>query len=317
MRLTTRDCSRRSARADWQPPHLFSHVERFDFTNRREHLVVRSLPVGPRRFQVVEITSSGHESMTVEFSRTAIVFPTSGVFRCTVGNTKLQAARGDVAMFGPIRRKTTVDPDGTGIYRSLSIILPGSTDHGIYGTHPSSGLADKEWTLRREARASAPLVAFLEYMFADLASDAPALASSRAFAAAEILLSEYLGQLLPGQVLQDIDNTARSKKLVNVAREFMVAHYADPISVPDIAKACDAGVRNLQASFKSVVGLSPRQVLTSIRLERARNVLERAADGASVADAALGAGFFHLGRFSRAYRDAYGELPSETLRKSR
>ncbi|WP_428140812.1 helix-turn-helix domain-containing protein [Bradyrhizobium sp.] len=37
---------------------------------------------------------------------------------------------------------------------------------------------------------------------------------------------------------------------------------------------------------------------------------------ASVTAVAFACGFFSLGHFSRAYRDAFGELPSETIRRS-
>lgn len=255
--------------------------------------------------------------MTMEFTRTVIVFPMTGKLECTVGHKTIRAARGDAVMFGPIRRKTTVHPDETGTYRSLSIISPAAEDGRSDGRRTNSGLAAGEWKLRRDPEALGPIMAFLDYMFTDLASASSVLASNRVLAAAEILIGGYFDQLLQGQVGGAANGAALSRKQVSTARAYMVAHYADPISVSDIAKACDVSVRNLQATFKSVVGLSPRQVLTAIRLERARHALERATGGASVADAALGAGFCHLGRFSKTYRATYGELPSETLRKSR
>jgi AraC-like DNA-binding protein len=38
-------------------------------------------------------------------------------------------------------------------------------------------------------------------------------------------------------------------------------------------------------------------------------------NGATVAEIARRWGFAHLGRFARAYRDAYGETPAQTLRR--
>jgi len=254
--------------------------------------------------------------MTTEFDRTAIVFPRYGIFECTVGNRKMKAACDDVALFGPIRRKTTVHAGTTGSYRSLSIIAPALSS--CRHERKPRGLADGEWNLCRGEEALKPVVAFLEYMFADLSTRAPVLASTRAFAAAEVLISEHFDRLVLGQDEgDDTENAASSSKLVRRAREFMVAHHGDSISVREIAKACNVSVRTLQATFKSVTGLSPRQSLTLIRLERARLALERADSGASVADAAMGSGFFHLGRFSRLYSATYGELPSETLRSAK
>lgn len=42
-----------------------------------------------------------------------------------------------------------------------------------------------------------------------------------------------------------------------------------------------------------------------------------AAPGETVTSAATECGFFHLGHFSMSYRRHFGELPSETLRRSR
>ena len=54
----------------------------------------------------------------------------------------------------------------------------------------------------------------------------------------------------------------------------------------------------------------PRQV----RLRRAREALQAADRGATTARAvATGLGLVHMGRFAAAYREAFGESPSDTL----
>ena len=56
--------------------------------------------------------------------------------------------------------------------------------------------------------------------------------------------------------------------------------------------------------------------LRARRLERAHTQLS-ATPQRSVAEVALECGFEHLGRFSGAYRQRFGESPSETLRRAR
>lgn len=52
-------------------------------------------------------------------------------------------------------------------------------------------------------------------------------------------------------------------------------------------------------------------------MERARrDLLAADPQTGSVTEIAARWGFFHLGRFSRAYRSAYQELPSRTLVRS-
>jgi AraC-like DNA-binding protein len=62
---------------------------------------------------------------------------------------------------------------------------------------------------------------------------------------------------------------------------------------------------------------APLEFLQAERLEPAREMLVHALPGASVTEIAIKCGFGHLGRFSVAYRDRYGECPSATLRCAR
>jgi transcriptional regulator GlxA family with amidase domain len=56
--------------------------------------------------------------------------------------------------------------------------------------------------------------------------------------------------------------------------------------------------------------------LARLRLHRVRQALLAATNGpTTVTAAALEWGFWHFGEFSRAYKECFGELPSETLRR--
>jgi transcriptional regulator GlxA family with amidase domain len=63
------------------------------------------------------------------------------------------------------------------------------------------------------------------------------------------------------------------------------------------------------------MGLTPVTYLIRVRLHRVRQALLAATQGSTtVSTEALNWGFWHFGEFSRAYRDCFGELPSDTLR---
>lgn len=58
--------------------------------------------------------------------------------------------------------------------------------------------------------------------------------------------------------------------------------------------------------------------LIRVRLHRVRQALLAATPGSTTVSAeALRWGFWHFGEFSRAYRNCFNELPSETLRQRR
>lgn len=76
--------------------------------------------------------------------------------------------------------------------------------------------------------------------------------------------------------------------------------------------------RNLELYFQEALGLSPKAWFQHIALRKARRkLLLDDSCGTSVTQIALDCGFEHLGRFSESYRKLFGELPSDTLRRSR
>jgi AraC-like DNA-binding protein len=102
---------------------------------------------------------------------------------------------------------------------------------------------------------------------------------------------------------------------VRKAQEFMQAHAERPISMAEIAAASGVSLRSLQDAYRKSRNMTLGEGLLSLRLERFREALVTHAGFRSVAEAAFAAGFGQLGRAAAAYRDRYGEAPSETLRR--
>ena len=102
---------------------------------------------------------------------------------------------------------------------------------------------------------------------------------------------------------------------VQRAKTFLHARFDRPLTVPEIAEAAGVSVRTLQEAFQKHEGVTPMAFLRDIRLEKARLGLQLAdPDVSSVAAVALSCGFKHMGRFSGAYHEEFGEYPAETLR---
>jgi AraC family ethanolamine operon transcriptional activator len=87
--------------------------------------------------------------------------------------------------------------------------------------------------------------------------------------------------------------------------------------VADLCRAAGVSERTLRNAFHNVYGLSPKQYLLRHGLEEAHHALQlaRGARGA-VTLVATECGFFELGRFAGAYRQLFGERPSDTLRRT-
>jgi AraC-like DNA-binding protein len=100
------------------------------------------------------------------------------------------------------------------------------------------------------------------------------------------------------------------------AEDYIVAHLSRPVSLGDIAEAVGVNARTLSRAFKKRHGIGPIAFLKERRLESAQRMLLGANPrDSSVTEIAMQHGFCHLGQFSRDYKKAFQELPSETLRR--
>ena len=98
------------------------------------------------------------------------------------------------------------------------------------------------------------------------------------------------------------------------AREIIAGHAFQPLQVSDVCDAVGMSKRGLENLFEDLLGIGPHEYIHKQRLHDARQALLSAEPATGlVKQAALGAGFHHLGRFAHDYRECFGESPSETL----
>jgi AraC family ethanolamine operon transcriptional activator len=104
------------------------------------------------------------------------------------------------------------------------------------------------------------------------------------------------------------------RAIVERAREYILANPANPPTVADLCTLLNMSRRGLHYAFMQVLDLNPVTFIRNVRLHAVRRVLLQ--DAASVTAAAQQWGFSHMGMFSCYYKELFGELPSETNRKS-
>lgn len=85
-----------------------------------------------------------------------------------------------------------------------------------------------------------------------------------------------------------------------------------PMSVVELALRLGVSRRTVQYACQGTLGIKPTSYLRALRLNGARRELRAAT---SVTEAATRWGFWHFGNFARDYREMFGELPSQTLRR--
>jgi len=131
----------------------------------------------------------------------------------------------------------------------------------------------------------------------------------------EMLLAALDTTTTPQHARSHHTRQARNR-IVRLAENYALAHIEDRLYVTDLCVATGVSERTLQYAFQEVIGMSPVAYLTRLRLHRVRKALRMETCGSTtVSDLALRWGFWHFGDFSRAYKDCFGELPSESLRR--
>ncbi len=157
----------------------------------------------------------------------------------------------------------------------------------------------------------------------EVAARRPALFNEgeRERAAARVeLLESFLATLDDAEAFEPTrdDHTRQAHSLVvKKVEEFVMARADDHLGLSEICRAAAVSERTLQYAFKEVMGLTPLAYLMRVRLHRVREALLAGTHGTTTVSAeALKWGFWHFGEFSRAYKDCFGELPSDTLRRA-
>jgi AraC-like DNA-binding protein len=156
----------------------------------------------------------------------------------------------------------------------------------------------------------------------DTAARQPALFNERKTerVAAHVELLETLLATLGAANDFEPDRSDRTRQayslIVKSVEDYALSHAGDHLYVSDVCRAAAVSERTLEYAFKEIMGLTPMAYLVRLRLHRVRQALLAGTQGSTTVSAeALNWGFWHFGEFSRAYKECFGELPSDTLRR--
>jgi AraC-like DNA-binding protein len=109
----------------------------------------------------------------------------------------------------------------------------------------------------------------------------------------------------------------RHDAIVARFEDFLAANPDRPLYLTEICAALGVAERTLRASCEEHLGMGPIRFLTLRRMHLAhRALLHAEPSGSTVTRIVTNHGFWELGRFSVAYREMFGESPSETLRRA-
>ena len=90
------------------------------------------------------------------------------------------------------------------------------------------------------------------------------------------------------------------------AQEFLRAHYADNVSLDDLAEAAGVSAFHLCRRFRQETGFPPHAYQTSLRIDRAKTLLT---SGWSPSQAAVEVGFYDQSHFGATFKRFVGVTP--------
>lgn len=102
--------------------------------------------------------------------------------------------------------------------------------------------------------------------------------------------------------------TKAERYYVNRVRAYIDEHFAEPLSLDDLASIVCLNPSYFLRVFKKSVGLSPHAYLTQVRINRAKEMM---AAGMPLTEIAPSTGFYDQSHFSNRFKRVFGLTPGQ------
>lgn len=122
------------------------------------------------------------------------------------------------------------------------------------------------------------------------------------------LLQKYA----PYMQLEPLSYDSRAVSAVSTTLDYIRDHYADELSLQQLARAASLSPQHLSHLFHRTLGLSPFQYLRRYRLDQAKQLLRET--DLTIAQIATAVGYLDAYYFSRAFQRSEGLAPSHYRR---
>ena len=110
---------------------------------------------------------------------------------------------------------------------------------------------------------------------------------------------------------------SKGEEIAYLIREQVYQHMDGNLKIKDLTEQYQISEKNLQNSFKSLFGFTPKMFIRNLKLNLIRHDLSHNTTAeTTVIKIAHKWGFFHMGHFSQYYKALFEETPSETLQRA-
>lgn len=206
----------------------------------------------------------------------------------------------------------------TGAVRLLALDFPGSqVERALIARHLPTDRFE-HWARHRDltSPAGAALQSLSRWTARELDRAGTPLAGGPAAEHLEqTLFSLFLDCLAEPFPPAHAPDPALGKLKLSDLEHWIEANLRQPLSLDALAKITGVSPRAVQMAFRRHRQCTPLEFIRRARLNGIRQELLARAGEATITDIAMAFGFFHIGRFSEAYRREFGERPAETRRR--
>jgi len=134
------------------------------------------------------------------------------------------------------------------------------------------------------------------------------------------LLSQFL--ILQPNSFMEVQQSTVSPSImyrhIKRACDYIHAHAQEKVTLQDLTNYAGCSYRTLQKEFNDTFAMSPMSYLTTVRSKYLReDLLNENNSRLTISKLANKWGFMHMGRLAKLYKEQYGILPSETVRKNK
>ena len=128
----------------------------------------------------------------------------------------------------------------------------------------------------------------------------------------------HLEKCFAGMFNQDLMSTPKIRQKAFHASVFHVAQNPQKVTAWSMAQAAGVSQKTLEVAFRECIGMTPGKYLAIVRLNGVhKDLCQTNPSAKAITRIALDWGFSNFHRFRTAYRQLFGELPSQTLKSSR
>ncbi|WP_421998885.1 AraC family transcriptional regulator [Reyranella sp.] len=299
---------------------MFQLTEAFRFDHAKHGKMVEDIAtIG--NLEVARVRSTGHFISLREAEKLTVLLPISGQLEVETSKRSWVAEPQAGLLFAPNRRATRARSAHGAHFEANVLLLPEFVVReevrraGMRVVRPD---IECHFESTQPSQGFPSLQRYLGYLIQELSRPGSLLAQPRVqHIASGLALEQLIAVLKDCGALSDGNSSPFSSlRQVKAAESYIREHYATIGSMNEVAQAVGVGLRSLQVSFQSAIGMTPRERLMQVRLDHARQALLRSEAGITVASVAMQVGFTHLGRFSTLYRRVFDESPSTSLKRS-